>query len=529
MDNRACKIMKMHCIKSLTLGLAGLLSTACQTMVEPESTKTRQAAAPDSEPKATAVQVTVGVPMEYVQAAIQADLSDAVHAPFVPPTPDLWHDMRASMHLDLHLQQKRVQQEIRWLQRHPQYLPRLAQRMQTYLPYMYEQVRLRDLPAELTLLPIVESALDTYAFSHGGASGPWQFIRGTAQQYGLDINDWYDGRRDVVASTGAALDFLQDLHGRFDDWYLALAGYNAGQGNVNRALRRDPDAGFFDLRLPRETQAYVPRLLALVAVIKNPDQYQIKLPTLLPKKAFALLNTHSQFQLSKLSQLAELPMDDLYRWNPALNQWATPPHGPHRIIVPTSLDLDKAQAAIDAVPAKQRVDWQQITVRPGDTLSHIARRHGTDVASLRMANNLRGSSIRAGSALLIPTHAQALRSTPRRAHGDLNYVVMPGDSLWSIARAHKVSLTKLMRNNHLGPKDPLAVGRELKIPGVDSTERKVTRTVRYKVRKGDSLARIAQKFNVSVKQIASWNQLDIRRYLQPGQGLTLYVNVLADR
>lgn len=521
--------MKTHGIKPLTLSLVCVLSAACQTMSGPESAATAEAAAQEPEPQSAEVQVTVGEPMESAQAAIQADLSDAVRSPLVPSPPDLWRDMRASMHLDLHLHQKRVQQEISWLQRHPQYLPRLAQRMQTYLPYLYEQVRLRDLPTELALLPIVESALDTYAFSHGGASGPWQFIRGTARQYGLDINDWYDGRRDVVASTGAALDFLEDLHARFDDWYLALAGYNAGQGNVNRALRRNPGASFFDLRLPRETQYYVPRLLALVSVIKNPEQYQIKLPPLLPQQGFALLNTHSQFQLSKLSQIAELSMDDLYRWNPALNQWATPPHGPHRIIVPISLDLKKAQAAIDAVPARQRVDWQQITVKPGDTLSHIAHRHGTDVASLRMANNLKGSSIRAGTVMLIPTHAQALRSSPRRADGELNYVVMPGDSLWSIARAHKVSLTRLMRNNHLGPKDPLPVGRELKIPGVDVAQRKVTRTVRYKVRKGDSLARIAQKFNVSVKQIASWNKLDARRYLQPGQGLTLYINVLAGR
>jgi peptidoglycan lytic transglycosylase D len=443
-----------------------------------------------------------------------------------PQTPDLWREMRAHMTLDLYLEQKRVQQELRWLKRHPTYLKRLQDRLQAYLPYIYTQTQIRGLPAELALLPIVESALDTFAFSHGGAAGPWQFVRGTARQYGLEINDWYDGRRDVIASTDAALNYLTDLHKRFDSWYLALAGYNAGQGNVNRALRRNPGAGFFDLRLPRETQAYVPRLLALAAIIRDPDAHGITLPEIKPITSFLTVDTHSQFQLTKLSQTIGIDMDTLYRWNPALNQWATPPQGPHRIIVPSEIDAKLAQSQIDAIPAKQRVDWTEIRVKSGDTLSQIARRHGTDVASLRMANNLSGSNIRVGHKLLIPKSAKALQTTPRSAKGTIDHVVRNGDSLWSIARAYNVSLNTLMRNNHLGPKDTLSVGRTLKIPGATAATRKVTRKVHYKVRSGDSLARIAGKFNVRIADIASWNNLDTKRYLQPGQGLLLYVNVI---
>ena len=165
-------------------------------------------------------------------------------------------------------------------------------------------------------------------------------------------------------------------------------------------------------------------------------------------------------------------------------------------------------------------------MKNGDTLSQIATRHGTDVTSLRMANNLRNSSIRAGSKLLIPKSPTALATTPRSARGDQTYVVENGDSMWTIARAHKVSLTKLMRNNHLGPKDTLSVGKTLKIPGTTTAKRKVTRKVHYKVRRGDSLSRIASKFNVSSTQIANWNKIDSKRYLQPGQGLLLYVNVI---
>ena len=194
--------------------------------------------------------------------------------------------------------------------------------------------------------------------------------------------------------------------------------------------------------------------------------------------------------------------------------------------MPVSLDASLAQARIDAVPAQQRVDWTEIRVKPGDTLSAIAKRHGTDVSSLKVANNLSGATIRAGHKLLIPKHAQALTSTPRSARGSLDYVVKPGDSLWSIAHAHKVELNSLMRNNHIGPKDTLAVGKTLKIPGIVEQQRQVTRKVHYKVRKGDSLSRIASKFHVSIQQISNWNQLDSRRYLQPGQGLLLYVNAV---
>lgn len=522
-------------MRYLTLVLGCSLLSGCASQIdsapEQRTALQRHASAPSQEISWQLDEfLPQGVALESLYEAAES-AADSIQAPAVaeppePLTPDLWRDMRAHMQLEHYLEQKRVQQELRWLQRHPNYLPRLQQRLQDYLPYIYQQTQLRGLPAELALLPIVESALDTFAFSHGGAAGPWQFIRGTARQYGLDINDWYDGRRDIIASTDAALNYLEYLHNRFDDWYLALAGYNAGQGNVSRAQRKNPNAGFFDLRLPKETRAYVPRLLALAAIVKNPEAYGLALPSVVPQQSFYAINTHSQFQLSKLSETLELDMETLYHWNPSLNQWATPPQGPHRVIVPASLDLSTAQAQVDAVPTRARVDWTEIRVRPGDTLIGIAKRHGTDVSALQVANNLTSSNIRAGHKLLIPKHAQALTTTPRSARGALDYVVKNGDSMWSIARAHNVKLNTLMRNNHIGPKDTLSVGTTLKIPGVAKQQRQVTRKVHYKVRRGDSLSRIASKFNVSIQQISNWNKLDSKRYLQPGQGLLLYVNVI---
>lgn len=472
--------------------------------------------------------ISVSEPLPWPQAEQFSFALDVGHQhtpkPVKDESTDLWAVMRKSMHMDLHLEEKRVQQELAWLKRHPSYLKRLKNRMQTYLPYIFREIALEDMPAELALLPIVESALDVYAFSHGGAAGPWQFIRGTARQYRLTMDDWYDGRRDIVASTDAAIRLLTDLNKRYDDWFLALAAYNAGPGNVNRALRKVPGGDYFVLPLPSETKAYVPRLLAIAAVVKSPEKYGLELPEIENRQEFAVLETHSQFQLSILADVINLPIDELQRWNPAFGRWATSPRGPHHVVIPAALDQSEAQAAIDAWPKQRRVDWKEIKVQNGDTLSEIASRHKTDVRSLVAVNGIVKNRIRAGQKLLIPASGQAA-PPPVVGTSGMVHVVASGESLWTISRKYNVNLRKLMRANHVGPKDPLSVGKKLVIPG-KSTTRSVMRTVRYKVRKGDSLARIASKFNVTVRQIAEWNGLDLKRYLQPGQPLKLYVDVI---
>ncbi len=458
----------------------------------------------------------------------------AVSTPSEPAElPDLWREIRSSFRLDHHLHNKRVQQEIRWLTDHPQYLINLKSRMGRYLAYIHSRVQTRNLPGELTLLPIIESALDPYAFSPGGAAGLWQFMPATARRFGLDRNWWYDGRRDPITSTDAALDYLENLYTRFDDWSLAIAGYNAGEGNVQRALRRAPrDADFWVLALPRETKAYVPRLFALSAVINDPERYSLVLPEVAPAAPFAVIDTHGQFDLMKASAILELDVDTLYLWNPALNQWATPPEGPHRLLIPNLASIENsaqlttlAQSLLSAVPENERVNWLRVKVKSGDTLSQIAEAHHIDVAAVKRANRLHGSSIRAGQALFIPKSSQALTDYPiaQRTTG-LAYRVKPGDSLWSIARAFDVSLDGLIKLNHVGPKEVLRVGQSISIPG---GSRAVLRTVKYGVRRGDSLAKIAARFNVKVSEIADWNRLDVGNYLQPGQALTLHVNVAA--
>ncbi|MCZ6889423.1 MAG: LysM peptidoglycan-binding domain-containing protein [Gammaproteobacteria bacterium] len=445
--------------------------------------------------------------------------------------------LRASFSLDHHAGHKNVRAELRWLRDNPKYLHKLAPRMERYLPYLCQEVRARGMPGELCLLPIVESALDPFAFSPGGAAGLWQFIPATGKRYRLKIDWWVDERRDPIASTQAALAYLEDLGRRFDgDWLLAVAAYNWGEGRVARARRRvGPNASFFELKVPRETAAYVPRLLALAAVFDDPEAQGIELSGAVGANAaldvaFAPVTTYSQMDIAKASQALGVDVEEIYRWNPALNQWATHPRGPHRILLPAA-DVVTAQAAMDNVPEDQRLRWVRHKIAASDTLGQLAQRYDTDVATLKKVNDIRGTMIRQGRYLLIPKSSLAESDYPtpvrrRESRGSV-YVVKNGDSLWEISRRTGISMTALMRANHVGPKDVLRTGQRLVLP--TSTQREVVRTVRYRVRNGDSLAKIAGKFNVSIADIANWNEIDPTGYIHPGQKLRLLVDVTAPR
>lgn len=449
-------------------------------------------------------------------------------------TPDLWEAIRGSFELDHAPNRRRVQQQLRWLQSHPQHLMSLQDRMQRYLPYIHAEIRARGLPGELALLPILESALDPYAFSRSGAVGLWQFMPATATRFGLPRNWWVDGRRDPVLATNAALDYLEYLHADLQDWHLALAAYNAGEGTIRRAVQQSGGEGsLWELRLPGETNVYVPRLLALAMLVADPESYGIELPPLDAEAAFFTVETHGQFDLIKAASALGVEIDALYEWNPALNQWSTPPQGPHHLHVPVSL-AETAQDSISAVPERERVQWLRVKANDGDTLSRIAQRHKTDVATLRSVNNLSSDRIRAGQSLLVPRSGKATAArpgTPQEPRSE--YRVKRGDSLWAIARDHGVSVDALMKANDIGPNDVLKVGHRLTLPVVAGTAetpragRDTVRRVNYGVRRGDSLTAIARRFNVAVGDIAKWNQLDVKKHLQPGQSLLIYPNVAA--
>ncbi len=467
-----------------------------------------------------------------------------------PPAPDLWDRIRDGYQLQ-HDDNKRIEQELEWYAKHPQYMERVAKRGEPYLFHIVEEIEKRGMPMELALLPIVESAFDPFAYSHGRASGIWQFVPGTGKSLGLKQNWWYDGRRDIVASTEAALTYLERMHKRFNgDWLLALASYNSGAGNVNKAVKKNQRLGrptdFWNLQLPKETKAYVPRLIALSKLINKPEDYELSLYSIKNEAWFSPVEVGSQIDLAQAAELAEIDMDLLYRLNPAFNRWATDPKGPHNLLVP----LDKAESfkeKIAGIPPGDRITWERYKIKNGDTLSTIANRYKVSVSSLKAINQIRGTTIRAGKTLMVPvaakgethyTHSSLQRLIRKQEAGGknkenasrVNYVVKQGDSFWTISRRFRVRANSIAKWNNMAPTDTLRVGQTLTIwtaspemAAVDNPS--VIRKLNYKVRKGDSLARIADKFGVRVKDIIKWNGVSPGKYLQPGDKLTLFVDV----
>jgi membrane-bound lytic murein transglycosylase D len=502
-------------------------------------------------PALVAATTADAVPVPTLERAPPA-IAPRVELATPPAPPDLWDRLRAGYALP-ERRHARIDAQFRWYARHPDYLDRVSDRASRYLFHIVEEIERRGLPMELALLPIVESAFDPFAYSHGRAAGLWQFIPGTGRMYALDLDWWHDERRDVLESTRAALDHLEDLHRTFDgDWLLALAAYNSGSGNVRRALRRNRARGasedFFDLDLPRETEAYVPKLLAIARLVRDPAAHDVALPTIPDAPYFAVVDTGGQVDLARAAALAELDGEVLYRLNPGLNRWATHPEGPHRLLVPLGHE-DALREGLAELPEAERVAWRRHTIRPGENLSTIAARYDTEVSALQQANRLRGTRIRAGDALLIPTAAAAaeryaLSEDQRQARRDAHYEaqgrteqryrVRPGDSFWTIARRHDVGVEALARWNGLATRDLLQPGQELVIwkdggaadARVSPAREAVVRRLGYRVRRGDSLSRIATRFGVSVDDIVDWNAMDPTRYLQPGQQLVLFVNVV---
>jgi len=468
---------------------------------------------------------------------------------------------------------RRVKAQQAWYVNHPKYLYRVSKRAAPYLYFIINEIEKRGLPLELALLPIVESAYDPFAYSHGRASGMWQFIPGTARGYGLAQNWWYDGRRDIFLSTHAALDYLSYLHKHFDgDWLHALAAYNSGQGNVRKAIRKNKQKGkptdFWSLKLPRETKAYVPKLLALANILKTHvaqiDPFETDFETefgdplintseeadiwysVANKPYFTRLATDVQIDLSLAADLSGQSMEEFYQLNPAFNRWATAPKGPHYLLFP----LDKAEQFsrnLITIPKNERIAFKRYKIRSGDTIGQIAQRFSTSVSLLKRTNRMRNNNIRVGKTLLIPVASKkrnqysksnqqrlAAKQNRNRSGNKQSFKVKSGDSFWSLSREYKVGIRQLAAWNNMAPTDTLKVGQKLvlwtKLPNYKTAGSmnysQKTKKIHYKVRSGDSFAKIADKFKVSLHKIKKWNQsLSKKKYLQPGQSLTLFVDI----
>ena len=396
------------------------------------------------------------------------------------PTHSIWPRVREGFVIDTHLDHPWVQSELDWYSQHPEYLFRTMTRAEPFIHYILEEAEKRGLPTELVLLPIVESAYQPFAYSHGRAAGLWQFIPSTGRLYGLEQTWWYDGRRDIYASTQAALQYLQNLSKLFKgDWTLALAAYNSGSGTVQRAIRKNKKLGkptdFWHLKLPKETRAYVPKLIALKQLVDISVAYGIELGPLPNEPYFEIVNTGGQIDMAVAAELAGIELEALYRLNPGFNQWATPPKGPHRLLIPVDNASAFRQAIANLSPEK-RVQWVRHKIKNGESLGHIAKRYHTTVSALKAANGVNGTSIRAGKHLLVPVSSQGQDSYKLSAQQRLKrkqdrprkgqktrHIVSSGDTFWDLSREYKISVRKLAAWNGMAPGDTLRVSQKLVI------------------------------------------------------------------
>lgn len=480
------------------------------------------------------------------------------------PYADLMDRIRSGFQLEDE-ERSAVENQTLWFARNPAYLDRVFGRAALYMHYIVEEIDKRGMPMELALLPVVESAFEPFAYSSARASGLWQFIPGTGNRFGLPQTWWYDGRRDVVESTRAALDYLQYLHDEFQgDWLLAIAGYNCGEGCVGRAVRNNLAAGkpitFWDLRLPAETRAYVPKLLAMKRVVRDTTLLGLEFSPIPNEPYFTRVEVEHQIDLKLAAELAGLTTDELFELNPAFHRWATPPQGPHSLLLP----IDSAEVFRQNLAQFTPDELMRVThhiVAPGDTLPGLAARYDTTEMTLRMLNGLTSSALIPGADLRVPNgstelptkvlraaarvdgpaptlrpaSASAATTVPTRRARPQVHVVRQGESFWSIAQRNNLDVNTLMRLNGKRPGQGLVPGERLVVSKAGASgsransragrnnpvESGSVQRVTHTVRSGDTLSSIARRYGVTAGQIAAWNDIKVDGVLRPGQKLAI--------
>ena len=301
---------------------------------------------------------------------------------------------------------------------------------------MVDETLKRDMPVELALLPFVESQFDPYAQSPAGASGIWQFILSTAREQGLKRNWWYDGRRDIIASTNSALNYLDSMYKKTNDWMLAIASFNVGPARIQREVKKNKNLGkqtdFWSLKLPKETSKYLPRLLALLEVIKNPQNYNVDFPFLPNRPYFRVIDIPSQVDLMQVANISGLSIEAVYELNPGFNQWATDPNGPFYLLLPIGI-ADRFEIKLNSMSEEELVKWDKYIVKKGDTLTSISKKYMISQALLKEINNLDDDLIFENEELTVPRGPKWLKDYLDKP--DI-YFVSKCDTLWSIAKKY---------------------------------------------------------------------------------------------
>jgi membrane-bound lytic murein transglycosylase D len=439
-----------------------------------------------------------------------------------------------------------------WYAARPDYVKRMVARSQKYLYHIVEEVQKRGMPTEIALLPMVESAFNPHALSTSRASGIWQFVPSTGKNFGLKQNWWVDNRKDVTAATDAALNYLQKLHVMFGSWDLALAAYNAGEGTVMRAIENNRRKGlptdYQSLNLPAETKNYVPKLQAVKNIVTNPEQYGLDIQPIPNQPYFTQVQAPKQIDTKLAAKLAGVSMDEFISLNPEYNRPViTSTDGTHDILLPIGKDSEFANNLANY--DKPLVSWKTYYAKRGEKLDNVARKFGVSVAELRNVNDI-GAKNKLNNArpLLVPAEgdaapaelpADAMATPPKSDNREdqsaptKRHTVGKGENINSIAKKYGLSSKQLMALNHL-KSGKLKNGQVLIVQAPSSTKttqhqetEPTSRTAKnkpaktmYLVRRGDTLASIARKFDVSTEELQRWNKLNGSR-LTPGHKLVV--------
>ena len=492
------------------VGAAALLLSACASTPLPPPTPS--VSAPVVRPAARTPEV---VRAPVVVTPVQTEVKAAPVAPAPEPAPlvkptaaepsvvstepetsDLWARIRRGMAMS-NLSGPRVTKKENWYASRPDYIQRMTERSGRYLFHIVEEIERRNMPMELALLPFIESAFNPEAVSSARAAGMWQFMPATGKSFDLKQNAFRDERRDVLASTEAALDYLQQLHDRFGDWHLALAAYNWGQGNVNRAITRNnrvgKPTGYTDLKMPLETQDYVPKLQAVENIVMQPERFGVTLPEIDNHPFFNTVTIERDMDVSLITLLADVPEREFRALNPAHNRPVVLAAATPHILLPwdNAAIFETNLSSYDGPLAT----WTAWTVPNNMTVAQAAAAVGMKDSTLRSVNNIPpGMLVRAGSSLIVPRSARHTKDVPEHVAtlGRLDLqaeirmrritvLAKSGETLQQLARRHRADPQVAALMNKLSPNAKL------------KKKQRVVLVVPFKSTKASTKARANQK------------------------------------
>ncbi|MES2354363.1 MAG: transglycosylase SLT domain-containing protein [Pseudomonadota bacterium] len=455
------------------------------------------------------------------------------------PKEDLWSRIRRGFALQ-EMDSPLIKEHEGWYSRRPDYVTRMMNRSQRYLFHIVEEVERRGLPSEIALLPMTESAFNPKAYSSGHASGIWQFIPSTGKDFGLNQNWWYDGRRNVLSATKAALDYLQRLYSMFGSWELALAAYNAGEGTVARAIASNRAKGlptdYLSLRLPSETRNYVPKLLAIKHIVANPDAFGLTLSDLPDKPFFTPVAISKHIDLALAALFANMTLEEFKALNPAYNTPVITHNDSKTLLLPTT-KVAVFNANMKRYSDRQLHSWQAYQAKRGEKVIKIAAAFGMTPAQLRHLNHIQEKKGKLKSAQLLlvpikmikplPTNAQIAATTvqltpavePKASDVKMSAAVQI-PAMEEKGQSDSIAQAIAERNAVATQVEPVTVTRRQ-----TASTRKNARTAKsppaarntyYIVKRGDTLSGIAQAFRVGVSDLLKWNRLRSKSRLQPG-------------